>query len=204
MAAAPSSPMPPVRSGARWPPAGSTPTRSTSAPSPATSTSPSCPTPTSSGARRGSSGWPTTCSGRRPTASWSSPTCSGPTSTGGTSGRRSRPTPVATVATAAHCPTSPRPERRAAVLAAGGAGTEDLERVADVGVAVLGRDRARPPLDGRALDLDGRPARTAHQVVVVRVGAAAPDRLTVLVAQHVDLAGVGERGQRAVDRREPQ
>ena len=101
----------PRRSAARSPPAGSTPTRSTRRPSPATSTSPSCPTPTWSGARRGSSGCPTSCCGRRPTARWSSPTCSGPTSTGGTSGRRSRRTPAATAATAARSPTRP-PTRR--------------------------------------------------------------------------------------------
>ena len=47
------------------------------------------PTPTWSGARRGSSGCPTSCSGRRRTASSSSPTCCGPTSTGATCGRPS-------------------------------------------------------------------------------------------------------------------
>ena len=59
----------------------------------------------------------------------------------------------------------------------------------DVGEAVLGGDRAGPALDGRALDLDGRAALAADEVVVVRVGAAAVDRLAVLGAQHVDLAG---------------
>ena len=87
----------------------------------------------------------------------------------------------------------PNQRDRLAGLATGRAGPEDLQRVADVGEAVLGGDGAGPALDRRALDLDGRPAGAADEVVVVRVGAAAPDGLAVLVAQHVDLAGVGQR-----------
>ena len=46
-------------------------------------------------------------------------------------------------------------------------------------------------------------AAAADQVVVVRVGAAPVDRLAVLGAQHVDLAGVGEPLQGPVDRGQP-
>ena len=57
-----------------------------------------------------------------------------------------------------------------------------------------------PALDGRALHLDGGAAGAADQVVVVRVGAAAVDRLAVLGAQQVDLAGLGQPLQGPVDR----
>ena len=48
-----------------------------------------------------------------------------------------------------------------------------------------------------------RAAGAADQVVVVRAAAPAVEGLAVLGAQHVDLAGVGERLQRPVDRRQP-
>ncbi len=70
-----------------------TPTGSTRRRSRGTSTCPSSPTPTWSGAPRGSSGCPTSCSGRRRTPSSSSPTCSGPTSTAAPVARRSTSTP---------------------------------------------------------------------------------------------------------------
>ena len=63
----------------------------------------------------------------------------------------------ATGGTAGRCRT-PDPRAGRSPSAAGRAGAEDLQRVADVGEAVLGGDRAGPPLDGRALDLDGRAA----------------------------------------------
>ena len=48
--------------------------------------------------------------------------------------------------------------RAGTALTATRAGAEDLQRVADVGVAVLVGDGAGPALDGRALDLDRRAA----------------------------------------------
>ena len=57
-------------------------------------------------------------------------------------------------------------------------------------------------LDGRPLDLDRGAARTAHQVMVVGVRAAAVDRLAVLAAEDVDEAVVGVQRERPVDRRE--
>ena len=107
---------------------------------------------------------------------------------------------AATAATAARCPTRPDPYAAASVP---GAGAEDLQRVGDVGEAVLGGDRVGPALDGRPLDLDGRAALAADEVVVVRVRAAAVDRLAVLGPQHVDLAALAEPLEGAVDRRQP-
>ena len=45
-----------------------------------------------------------------------------------------------------------------------------------------------PTLDGGTLDLDGAPAASADQVVVVVVGAPAVHRLAVVGAEDVDLA----------------
>jgi hypothetical protein len=64
-------------------------------------------------------------------------------------------------------------------------------------------DRVCPVLNSRTLDLDGAPAGSAHQVVVVPPAAPAIERLAVVHAQDVDLAGVGKALQRAVDRRQP-
>ena len=148
----------------------------------------------------------TSCSGRRRTPRWSSPTCSGPTSTAAhlwraieiyagrdrRYGARSRtPDPAGRQQSG---------QRQAAVRA----GPEDLQGVADVGEAVLAGDRVGPPLDRRALDLDGarrRRGRPGGGGGCAR--AAAVDRLAVLGAQHVDLAGVGERLQGAVDGGQP-
>ena len=44
----------------------------------------------------------------------------------------------------------------------GSAGAEDLQGVGDVGEAVLGADPVGPPLDRRALDLDGAPAASGR------------------------------------------
>src|SRR6185312_7809952 len=76
---------------------------------------------------------------------------------------------------------------------------EDLDGVREVGEAVPLRDGLRPRLDRGSLDLDGRAAPPAHQVVVV-LGARAPpvDGLARVGAEHVDLAAVGQRLQGAV------
>ena len=65
---------------------------------------------------------------------------------------------------------------------------------------MLGGDAGGPAFDRRALDLDGASAPSAHEVVVVRGGAAAVDGFTVVGAQHVDGAVPGERLQGAVHR----
>ena len=101
------------------------------------------------------------------------------------------------------CTTREVAEAAASGLAAVRAGPEDLQGVAHLGEAVLGGDRPGPALDGRPLDLDGPAAAAADQVVVVGVGAAPVDRLAVLGAQHVDLAGVGEPLQGPVDGGQP-
>ena len=82
------------------------------------------------------------------------------------------------------------------------AGAEDLQGVADLGVAVRRGDRAGPLLHRRTLDLHGRAAGAADQVVVVGGAAPAVDALAGLGAQRVDLAGVGEGLQGPVDRRQ--
>src|SRR6476469_3202462 len=174
--------------------AGSGPGRSTRRPSPATCPSRTCPTSTSSCGARGSSARATSCCGRARTPRWSSRTPCGPTTTAATCGRRSRSTPSATAATAARW-TSRRAESAGAV----GAGAEDLQRVVHFGEAVLGADPGRPRLDGAALDLDRAAAVAAHQVVVVTCRARAVDGLTVVGAQHVDLAVGGHGLQVAVD-----
>src|SRR5688572_2609121 len=86
---------------------------------------------------------------------------------------------------------------------AGGAGAEDLQRVTDVGEAVLVGDPVGPPLDRRALDLDGETAAPADQVVVVLRAAAAVQRLAGVGAQGVELAVVGQGLHGAVDRGQP-
>src|SRR3954451_10245628 len=86
-----------------------------------------------------------------------------------------------------------------ACSAAVAAGADDLQGVADLGVPVLGGDRPGPPLDGRTLDLDGGTARTADEVVVVGVGAPAVDRLAVVGAQDVDVTGLRQPLEGAVN-----
>jgi hypothetical protein len=64
-------------------------------------------------------------------------------------------------------------------------------------------DPLGPLLNGGAFDLDRTTAPSTHQMVVVSVRLAATvDRLTVGAAQHVDLAGLGQALQGAVDRRQ--
>jgi hypothetical protein len=72
--------------------------------------------------------------------------------------------------------------------------------VRHLGEAVLQGDALRPVLHGRALHLDRLAARAAHEVVVVVLGAAPVGGLAGAGAQHVDLAGVGQGLQGAVDR----
>src|SRR5690606_16333437 len=83
------------------------------------------------------------------------------------------------------------------------AGAEDLQGVRDVLEPVLGGDPLGPPLDGGPLDLDGTTAVAADQVVVVPGAAHPVDGLTLVGAQDVDLAGLGERLEGPVDGGEP-
>src|SRR5450631_1412163 len=76
---------------------------------------------------------------------------------------------------------------------AGGAEAEDLQRVMNVAEAVLGADLVGPALDGRSFDLDGPPAASADQVMVVAVAAPPVDSFTVAGPHHVDSA-VGRHG----------
>ena len=76
------------------------------------------------------------------------------------------------------------------------------QRVLDVGEAVLGAHLVRPALDRRALDLDGRTALAADDVVVV-AGAAPPvQRLAVVGAQGVQRLLVDHGLQGPVDGRQ--
>ena len=86
---------------------------------------------------------------------------------------------------------------------AGGAGAEDLDRVLDLGEPVLVGRPARPTSRPPGPRPRRWPAAAADQVVVVRRCALPVDGLAVGRPQHVDLAGVGERLQRAVDRGQP-
>ena len=81
---------------------------------------------------------------------------------------------------------------------AASADAEDLDRVADIGEAVLARDVGRPRLDLTALHLDRAAAHPAHQVVVMVFRAAPVHRLAGIGAQGVDQAGGRHRLQSAV------
>src|SRR6185436_4183348 len=74
--------------------------------------------------------------------------------------------------------------------------------VADFGEAVFAGHSGGPCLDIAALDLDGRAARSADQVVMVVFGAAPVHRLAGVGAQRVDEPVGGHRLQRAVHGRE--
>ncbi len=81
-----------------------------------------------------------------------------------------------------------------------GAGAIDFEGVGDVGEAGGRGDAVGPRLDLGSFDLDGPSAVPADQVMVMVVGRAATvDGLTVVAAQYVDLAPVGEDLQVPVD-----
>ena len=71
--------------------------------------------------------------------------------------------------------------------------------MADIGEAVFGGNLVRPTLHGRAVHFHGLAAGTAHQVVMVCVAATALDTLAVLADDHVDIAGISERGECAID-----
>src|SRR3978361_2281011 len=68
--------------------------------------------------------------------------------------------------------------------------------------AFLAGDLVGPALDGWALDLDRTSAAATDQVMVVARTALAVEHFAVVVAQGVDLFGVGQRLQAAVDRRQ--
>jgi hypothetical protein len=72
----------------------------------------------------------------------------------------------------------------------------------DVDEAVLGGDPFRPSLHCRALNLDRTSTVPADEVVMVPSAAPAIGRFAVRGPQHVDLAGLGQRLQRAIDGRE--
>jgi hypothetical protein len=69
---------------------------------------------------------------------------------------------------------------------------------------VFGGDLLGPPLDRGAGDLARAAAVAADEVVVMTAGTAAVVGLAAVEAQHIDLAGVGERLERAVDVRRPE
>ena len=75
--------------------------------------------------------------------------------------------------------------------AAPGAGADDLQRVVDVGEAVLDSDLGGPPFHRRGLNLHGVATVAAEQVVMVGSGGAASvDGLAVVGAHRVDLPPV--------------
>src|SRR5688572_27257733 len=85
-----------------------------------------------------------------------------------------------------------------------GAAAEDLQSMGDLGEAVLDGDLVRPALDRRSAHLDRRPTVPADQMVVVVGAAALPEQLLPsLGAGGVNLTGVDEQLQGAVDGREP-
>jgi DNA-binding transcriptional MerR regulator len=83
------------------------------------------------------------------------------------------------------------------------AGAEDLQRVVDVGEAMLVGDLVGPALHGRAAHLDRRATLPADQVMVVGAAAPAEHLLPATGARRVDLTGVDEQLQGAVDRGKP-
>src|SRR5215510_4591480 len=173
--------------------------------SPAISTSLTSRTSTCSSDRPESSAFRTSCCGSRRMRRWCFWTPCGPTSIAVICGKPSRSTPAATAATAVRFPTRQadpllRPRSPSCEGGAVGAGAEDLDVVGDSHEAVFGADLFGPSLYRRALNLDRAPAIAAHEVVVMAVGAAPVDRLTVPSAQNVHFPGVGQRLQCPVDR----
>ena len=99
---------------------------------------------------------------------------------------------------------SPSGQPGAARGGACGAHAEDLERVTDVGEAMTGREISRPPLHRRALDLDGRAALPAHQMMMVAGTATPAIQLFPIRQPHmVDLIRIRQQLQRAVHGRQP-
>ena len=86
---------------------------------------------------------------------------------------------------------------------AAAAGTEDLQRMAHVDETVFIGDPVGPALHGGAEHLLGAPARAAHQVMVVPVAAPAVTRVAARRLHHVDLAGLGQQLQCAIDSGQP-
>jgi hypothetical protein len=65
--------------------------------------------------------------------------------------------------------------------------------VCDVDEAVFGGDAVGPPFDFGSLDFDGGTALTAHEVVMVVLGATTPvERLSGTGSQGIDLTRLGE------------
>src|SRR5262245_16444975 len=87
---------------------------------------------------------------------------------------------------------------------AGRTSAEYLQCVTYVRKAVFDSDALSPAFDRRPVDLDGRSTRPAHQMVVVPAAAPAVHLLAGGGTHHVDIAGLGERLQCAVDGRQPQ
>ena len=67
---------------------------------------------------------------------------------------------------------------------------ENLEAVADLGVAVHARGVVGPLLDRRSGYLHGAAAPTAHEVVVVPCAAGAVHRFACVADEHVDVTGI--------------
>src|SRR5262245_36671040 len=85
------------------------------------------------------------------------------------------------------------------VTGAGTTGTEDLQSVGHVGKAVLAGDLVRPALDSRSGDLDRRPALPADEMMVMGTAAPPEQLLPAVGAGRVDLTGVDQQLQGAVD-----
>jgi len=77
-------------------------------------------------------------------------------------------------------------DRQLLLIGAVAADAKDLDGVADFGEAVFAGHSGGPRLDIAAMDLDGRAARSADQVVMVVFGAAPVHRLAGVGAQRVD------------------
>ena len=72
----------------------------------------------------------------------------------------------------------------------------------DVDETVLAGDLVGPALDSRPLDLDRTAAGAADEVMVVARTALAVEDLAAVVAQRIDLGGVGKGLEAAVNRGE--
>ena len=85
-----------------------------------------------------------------------------------------------------------------------GARTDHLDRVIDVHEALASSDSRRPTLNRPAGNLNGAPARSTHEMVmVVMAVATAIERLAVLGSTAVHLARFGQGVELVVHRRQP-
>lgn len=69
----------------------------------------------------------------------------------------------------------------------------------DVHIPVVLSGPGRPPFHSGTSDLNGQPATTAHQMVMMDVTALTKQHLAVATTQDVDLADFGHALQIAVD-----